>query len=192
MCGLPHAQAQELARAVSGQASAQGTPGAQRRLMRAIGLLGETRLIPWLIERMNDPALARVSGEAFCLITGADLAAQQLERLEAPPAAAATPGSRPAVVQAPPTPPTVPTPSTTTTPSSWTPTATCRGPMPSASRAGGSCSRWRKRRPRRASSSAARPRSRPGCMRCARATSASARMPRRCWPQATLRRACSR
>jgi uncharacterized protein (TIGR02270 family) len=55
-----------------------------RRQLRAVGLLGDARLVPWLIERMGDPALARLAGEAFCWITGADLAAMDLETLEPP------------------------------------------------------------------------------------------------------------
>lgn len=52
----------------------------ERRVMRASGLLGDVRLVPWLIERMDDDAKARLAGEAFSLITGADLALLDLER----------------------------------------------------------------------------------------------------------------
>lgn len=55
-----------------------------RQQLRAVGLLGDARLVPWLIERMADPALARLAGEAFCWITGADLAAMDLETLDPP------------------------------------------------------------------------------------------------------------
>ena len=55
-------------------------PMAPREAVRAIGWLGDARLVPWLIERMEDAALARVAGEAFSTITGADLAALELER----------------------------------------------------------------------------------------------------------------
>lgn len=55
-------------------------PVAPREAVRAIGWLGDARLVPWLIERMEDVALARVAGEAFSTITGADLAALDLER----------------------------------------------------------------------------------------------------------------
>ena len=57
----------------------------RRRLVRALGLLGDPRFVPWLIERMAEPEWARLSGEAFCWITGADLARLDLETLEAPP-----------------------------------------------------------------------------------------------------------
>jgi uncharacterized protein (TIGR02270 family) len=56
----------------------------QRRRLRALGLLGDARFVPWLIERTAEPELARLSGEAFCWITGADLARMDLETLQAP------------------------------------------------------------------------------------------------------------
>lgn len=42
------------------------------------GDLGDPVLVPWLIERMNTPALARVAGEAFTMITGADIELEEL------------------------------------------------------------------------------------------------------------------
>lgn len=56
----------------------------QRRLIRAFGWLGDGRFVPWLIDRMADPVSARLAGEVFCWITGADLARMDLETLEAP------------------------------------------------------------------------------------------------------------
>jgi uncharacterized protein (TIGR02270 family) len=52
----------------------------RRRLVRACGLLGDTHFVPWLIDQMADDTLARLAGEAFSLVTGADLAALDLER----------------------------------------------------------------------------------------------------------------
>ena len=52
----------------------------RRRLVRACGLLGDTHFVPWLIDLMADDALARLAGESFSLVTGADLAALDLER----------------------------------------------------------------------------------------------------------------
>ena len=40
---------------------------------RIAGALGDPTLIPWLLERMDHPIYARAAGEAFSLITGADL-----------------------------------------------------------------------------------------------------------------------
>lgn len=52
----------------------------KRRVIRACGLLGDTQFVPWLIELMSDDLLARIAGESFSLITGADLAALDLDR----------------------------------------------------------------------------------------------------------------
>jgi len=49
-----------------------------RRLVRSIGLAGNTHYVPWLLKTMTDPALARLAGEAFCTITGLDLDAAGL------------------------------------------------------------------------------------------------------------------
>jgi uncharacterized protein (TIGR02270 family) len=57
----------------------------RRRLIRALGLLGDARFVPWLIERMAEPDSMRLAGEAFCWISGADLAGMGLETLQAPP-----------------------------------------------------------------------------------------------------------
>ena len=75
-----------LARSFSPQAQAQPADKTQRRrLIRALGLLGDARFVPWLIERMAEPEIARLCGESFCWITGADLARLDLETLQAPP-----------------------------------------------------------------------------------------------------------
>ncbi|WP_434568465.1 TIGR02270 family protein [Pseudomonas sp. Z3-8] len=60
-----------------------------RRLgIQALGLLGDPVSIPWLIQQMNDLPYARVAGEAFSLITGADLAQLDLELRSSPDFAA--------------------------------------------------------------------------------------------------------
>lgn len=78
-------QARALAKRVSqaAQAPAAG-PEASRRRVRTMALLGELRFVPWLIERMAEPALARLAGEAFQWITGADLALLDLETRDPP------------------------------------------------------------------------------------------------------------
>jgi uncharacterized protein (TIGR02270 family) len=43
------------------------------------GALADPEIIPWLIEQMKVPALARVAGESFSLITGAHIAYDKLE-----------------------------------------------------------------------------------------------------------------
>ncbi len=61
-------------------------PQAQQRRMviQAVGLLGDPVSIPWLIQQMHDLPHARVAGEAFSLITGADLALLDLELRDSP------------------------------------------------------------------------------------------------------------
>ena len=84
-CSTPE-EAADFARQLSDQARAPGADvAAQRRLVRALALLGELRFVPWLIARMAEPASARLAGEAFQWITGADLARLDLETLNAPP-----------------------------------------------------------------------------------------------------------
>ncbi|MEO1017631.1 MAG: TIGR02270 family protein [Pseudomonadota bacterium] len=53
---------------------------AQARLViQGMGVLGDPQAVPWLIGRMSDPDLARVAGESFSMITGVDLAYDDLE-----------------------------------------------------------------------------------------------------------------
>jgi len=54
-------------------------PNNLRLTIQGSGMSGDARYIPWLIEQMNTPAQARVAGEAFSLITGIDLAYNDLE-----------------------------------------------------------------------------------------------------------------
>ena len=78
--------AHSIARGFSRHAQEQpGDKVRRRRLVRALGLLGDPRFVPWLIEHMAEPEIARPCGEAFCWITGADLARMDLETLQAPP-----------------------------------------------------------------------------------------------------------
>lgn len=57
----------------------------QRRIgIQGLGLLGDPVSVPWLIQQMSDLPYARVAGEAFSLITGADLALLDLELQELP------------------------------------------------------------------------------------------------------------
>jgi uncharacterized protein (TIGR02270 family) len=50
-----------------------------RLAIQGSGISGDARYIPWLIQQMAIPAHARVAGEAFSLITGTDLAYDDLE-----------------------------------------------------------------------------------------------------------------
>jgi len=78
----------EQARAVL-QGLAQDAAGS-RALVIGTGVVGDAHYVPWLVRQMAEPALARVAGEAFSLITGLDLAEADLER-SAPDEAAAGP-----------------------------------------------------------------------------------------------------
>lgn len=77
---LPSAQAH-----LRGWATRVAEPGpagiaAKRRLIRRCGVVGDPQVIPWLIAQMEDLHWSRLAGEAFTLITGADLAWLDLER----------------------------------------------------------------------------------------------------------------
>jgi uncharacterized protein (TIGR02270 family) len=63
------------------------TPATIRFALYGVALAGDLHFIDWLIALMNDPLYARLAGEAFAMITGADLALLDLERK--PPAQAA-------------------------------------------------------------------------------------------------------
>jgi uncharacterized protein (TIGR02270 family) len=59
-------------------------PELRRTMVVAAGHFGDPVAVPWLIERMAEPELARVAGESFAMITGADVERDDLER-DAPP-----------------------------------------------------------------------------------------------------------
>ncbi|PMR67011.1 TIGR02270 family protein [Halomonas heilongjiangensis] len=56
-----------------------GRPQTLRHAVVAGGILGDPVHIPWLLEQMGIAELARVAGEAFTMITGVDLAYEDLE-----------------------------------------------------------------------------------------------------------------
>lgn len=66
----------------SERAKAPGSAGlaARRRLIRRCGIAGDAFIVPWLIGQMADLMVSRLAGEAFSRLTGADLAALDLER----------------------------------------------------------------------------------------------------------------
>jgi uncharacterized protein (TIGR02270 family) len=51
-----------------------------RGLIQGSGIAGDPAYVPWLIGHMSNDQTARLAGEAFSLITGADLALLDLER----------------------------------------------------------------------------------------------------------------
>jgi uncharacterized protein (TIGR02270 family) len=54
-------------------------PGGLRLAVNGAGICGDPALVPWLLELMSDPALARIAVEAFTMITGVDMAREGLE-----------------------------------------------------------------------------------------------------------------
>jgi uncharacterized protein (TIGR02270 family) len=54
--------------------------GQQRRLIEGSGVVGDPAYVPWLIKHMSDDQTARLAGEAFSLVTGADLVERRLDR----------------------------------------------------------------------------------------------------------------
>ncbi len=50
-----------------------------RQAIIGAGALGDPAIIPWLFEMMHVPEQARIAGEAFTMITGVDLAYEDLE-----------------------------------------------------------------------------------------------------------------
>ena len=59
----------------------EGLPEAERLRIIGCGRSGNPRYVPWLIEQMEHPATARIAGEAFAWITGADFNLDQLEAM---------------------------------------------------------------------------------------------------------------
>jgi uncharacterized protein (TIGR02270 family) len=57
-----------------------GDPTLTRWLIQGSGIAGDPSYVPWLIGHMTNPETARVAGESFTLVTGADLDALQLWR----------------------------------------------------------------------------------------------------------------
>jgi uncharacterized protein (TIGR02270 family) len=54
--------------------------GNRRLAIQGTGFAGDPRYVPWLMVQMEDPEHARVAGESFNFITGADLADLNLDR----------------------------------------------------------------------------------------------------------------
>ena len=49
------------------------TPGLERQAVLSAGIIGDLAAIPWLIEQMEQPALAKFAGESFSMMTGVDI-----------------------------------------------------------------------------------------------------------------------
>ena len=70
----------DVAAAKAWQASLSKQKESLRLAIVGASAIGDPDRVPWLIEQMNLPALARVTGEAFTMITGIDLAYNDLEK----------------------------------------------------------------------------------------------------------------
>jgi uncharacterized protein (TIGR02270 family) len=55
------------------------SPHAARLAVIGAGVIGDPALVPWLTEQMKVAPLARVAGEAFTMITGVDIAYEDLD-----------------------------------------------------------------------------------------------------------------
>jgi uncharacterized protein (TIGR02270 family) len=64
----------QMTQAIQG---AEGRP-ALRRLIEACGAAGDAQLVPWLMRQLDDPASARITGEALRMITGISIDASSL------------------------------------------------------------------------------------------------------------------
>lgn len=53
--------------------------GLKRNLTAGSGMVGDPLYVPWLIKQMEIPEMARLAGESFSFITGADFAYEDLE-----------------------------------------------------------------------------------------------------------------
>jgi uncharacterized protein (TIGR02270 family) len=61
-------------------AQAESSKPHKRCMLRLAGWVGDPQVVPWLIHHMVDEAWARLAGESFSVITGADLDQLQLDR----------------------------------------------------------------------------------------------------------------
>ena len=68
----------QAAAAFTWQRHLADSPDTLRLAIISAGTIGDPVLVPWLIEQMNTPALARVAGEAFTMITGVDLESEAM------------------------------------------------------------------------------------------------------------------
>jgi uncharacterized protein (TIGR02270 family) len=69
----------ELATASRWQKELAENPELVRLAVIGAGALGSPTTIPWLIEKMRVPELARVAGESLTMMTGVDIAYEDLE-----------------------------------------------------------------------------------------------------------------
>lgn len=54
-------------------------PNCLRQTIYGVGVIGDPYFIPWLIQQMENPLLSRLAGESFSMMTGVDLAYEDLD-----------------------------------------------------------------------------------------------------------------
>jgi uncharacterized protein (TIGR02270 family) len=69
----------DLNSAHSWQRRLAANPKLTRQAVIAAGVIGDPVLVPWIVQQMSTPLLARVAGEAFTMITGVDIAYDDLD-----------------------------------------------------------------------------------------------------------------
>ena len=74
------------------------TPGRERDVISGFGLLGDPVAMVWLINKSREPEFARVCGGAITMITGIDLAYEDLDLADEPEGFTAGPDDDPANV----------------------------------------------------------------------------------------------
>jgi uncharacterized protein (TIGR02270 family) len=74
-----------------------GDPAQVRQVVIGLGVVGDPVAVSWLVDRMRDPALARVAGESLSMITGVDIAYCDLDS-QAPEGFTAEPMREPAEI----------------------------------------------------------------------------------------------
>lgn len=80
--------------ALSWQQDLAKVPETIRLAVISAGIIGDPILVPWLIDQMQIPTLARVAGEAFTMITGVDIELDEM-RGARPEGFSAGPGDDP-------------------------------------------------------------------------------------------------
>jgi uncharacterized protein (TIGR02270 family) len=70
----------DLASSKLWQASLANKKETSRLAVVAAGAIGDPALVPWLIAQMQFPLVARMAGQAFAMMTGVDLAYEDLDR----------------------------------------------------------------------------------------------------------------
>lgn len=75
-------------------ATVRAIEGRSAPMLDRAGVVGDAHYVPWLVRQMAEPALARVAGEAFSLITGLDLAEAEVAAWWQAQGSRFTPGTR--------------------------------------------------------------------------------------------------